>query len=58
MEIRNVSCPKCGSQYKNEDIIFLDLLNTITHKVCFEYDVAIKDQGQFDEIIRKYSGDF
>lgn len=51
-----IRCPICKQLYKNEDMVFMNVLNTIIHTQCYRASpFSIIDNGQFDEILKRYS---
>lgn len=53
MKVTELRCPVCRSKIKVNDIVTLDIVNTITHIDCGSV-LPIKDSGTFIEITLKY----
>ncbi|ASN06343.1 hypothetical protein CFK40_15605 [Virgibacillus necropolis] len=54
MSNKQLYCPKCSNLVVVNDYVILDILNTITHKKCYDLCFAIKDYGTFEELVSKY----
>lgn len=52
---RRVHCGVCGEFFKDDDTVFLDESNTMTHKGCYNLPSdLIKDIGTYKAIIEKH----
>ena len=54
-DFNRLRCPLCSRFYKNKDMVFLDIINTVIHQRCYTLDtLPIIDRGTYREIITKY----
>lgn len=47
-------CPVCREEYKNDDLVCLDDINTVRHLQCSDREIIYKDARSFKEMIYKY----
>ncbi|MFC4025142.1 hypothetical protein ACFOUV_15210 [Oceanobacillus longus] len=50
---RQIHCGVCHEQLKDNDAVFMDEFNTVTHQSCYSLDtnLPIKDLGTYKQII-------
>ncbi|WP_163970402.1 hypothetical protein [Oceanobacillus halotolerans] len=53
--MESLRCANCGQIIAYSDAVCLDVLNSITHKKCYDLRFALKDTGTFQDIVNKYS---
>ncbi len=47
-------CPECRKEYQDDDLVFMNDMNTVRHVQCGDKWSVHKDTGTFKEIIYKY----
>ncbi|MGE8081454.1 hypothetical protein [Peribacillus loiseleuriae] len=51
----NILCNDCRKAFKEDDLIVIDVMNTLCHQFCFPVELyEIKDRGTYKEIGEKY----
>lgn len=50
-----IICPTCNRMFEDDDMVILDIINTLTHKDCFHGSASnIKDFSSYKNIKNCY----
>ena len=55
MKLFDLCCSHCHEKIKEEDLVTLDIINTVTHIFCEHIGYPVKDSGTLREMQKKYS---